>query len=185
MVTNMKVDLKGTPVGTIRGATIAYVNNERVLRPLKERTIKDDTVIFHNNNENNNMMQINLSIFCHILEQSALVNESGEQLEHLTLNCPRFKVVDAGADFEAEQEGYDDSGEEVERDTVLLSAALLSMPDRYRPNFDGHRIEIDQLPGKMIEVRVYDKESKSGYEHLGMTAEFLRTTITIAYVEDE
>ena len=176
----------GTPQELIE-ANDTWVGTKTVnAAQLKRRPMNNDTVLFHNyqpltenNKENTEMMQLNLSIFCHVLGQSALIDEAGEELNFITLNCPNFKVVDFGS---GEQ---DDSAEEVERDSVLLSAALLSLPARYRANFDGHRLEVEELPGKMIEVQVFDKESKSGYEHLGMTSEFLRTTITIAYVENE
>lgn len=177
---------ESTPTEIIE-ANNTWVETKTVtLHPQKARPLNNDTVMFYdetnllnNNNENFKMMKLNLSIFCHVMEQSALIDESGEQLDYITLACPKFKVVDIGGGE------HDESSEEVERDSVLLSAALLSMPNRYRPNFDGHRMEIKELTDRIIEVNVYDKEAKSGYEHLGMTSEFLHSTITIAYIEEE
>lgn len=104
-------------------------------------------------------MELNLSIYCHKEKQSVLHNESGERLESITLVTPDFII----GDFEKE---------EVERNSIILSAALLALPERYKRTFQGDTLTITELTEQMLSLEVAFSQD----------AHVPRYTIEIAYV---
>lgn len=108
-------------------------------------------------------MKINVSVYSHLDRHDCLAELGiGE-----TFETPNFKVVD----FEQE---------EMERDTILLSAALLVLPKEILLELDGDHIEIAELGNQMVQVDVYIRESPEDT----LDEMVHKTTMNIAYIEE-